>query len=571
MNNETLDTSILTWINTFELKNPVKSIEELYDGVVFNEILNDINPIWFKALQINEGDNEGNWVVIFNRLKKIYSLISGFFAEELGQSIVEIDAPNFNLISKNKDTREIIKFAQLILVLAVQSEKNKDYIQKITSLNQGNQQWLMISIEEIMDKLSKVNETSESIAEANLNEVKQLKAERDELIAKRKELSNKLETVQRENIRISEQKKILEERIREFEEQMEAVDKLGKTDLILKSEIASLKNQLDLSEDKCQEMELINEQKQKTIDNLEKKITEISKQAEEAGLLKDKMDEFDHMKIRLNASEEVVARYKRKLEDNQVLLKQLKDLQKESQEQSEKNQVLEEEHVKYNNLKQLAKEYKETIVSLESRKNELYSELQSVQNKVNEYEKKIHSLEEQNAQSMDLIQELQEKITNLEFANGNIDFDEHQMNLQAQLNSTDVAERIKNITALKEKFENDYMEAYKENLKLKGELNQITSDDYSQDNKKIIKEYMEEINKLNSRIKNYENAMEIERAGGDITTSRAFFDLQNDNKILNEKVKNIVNENTAQKEEIERLKEEIKQLKSSENELKKTK
>jgi len=29
-------------INTFELKNSVKTIEELYDGVVFSEILNDM-------------------------------------------------------------------------------------------------------------------------------------------------------------------------------------------------------------------------------------------------------------------------------------------------------------------------------------------------------------------------------------------------------------------------------------------------------------------------------------------------------------------------------------------------
>jgi len=107
------------------------------------------NPVWFKAIQTNEGESDGNWVVIFNRLKKIYSLLSGYYAEELGQSVVEIESPNFNLISKNKDKREIVKFAQLILVLAVQSEKNREYIQKITSLNQANQQWIMISIEEV--------------------------------------------------------------------------------------------------------------------------------------------------------------------------------------------------------------------------------------------------------------------------------------------------------------------------------------------------------------------------------------------------------------------------------------
>jgi len=384
MNNETLDSSIINWINTFELKNPVNSIEELYDGVVFNEILNDINPAWFKKLQPNEGENTQNWVVIFNRLKKIYSLVSGYYAEELGQSIIKVESPNFNAISKSKDTTEILKFAQLILVLAVQSEKNKEYISKITSLNQANQQWIMISIEEIMDKLSKVNDSNESE-----DSIRLLRAERDELYENKKELSNKLDYLQRENMRITEQKKILEDRIRDFEAQLEAVDELGKTDSLLKSEISSLKNQLGLSEDKCQEMELLNEQKQKTIDNLEKRLVEISKQAEEAGYLKDKMDEYYHMKIRLNASEEVVAKYKRKLEDNQILLQQYKNLEKESKEQSENLQHLEEEQAKYNNLKQMAKGYKETIATLEAKNRDLFNELKIVQNQSIESEKKI--------------------------------------------------------------------------------------------------------------------------------------------------------------------------------------
>jgi len=440
-----------------------------------------------------------------------------------------------------------------------------------------------------MDKLSKVNDTNESlINEPNQNEVtiKLLKAERDELYEKKKELANKLESVQRENMRITEQKKILEDRIRDFEDQLEAVDKLGKTDLILKSEISSLKNQLGLSEDKCQEMELLNEQKQKIIDNLEKRIVEISKQADEAGILKDKMDEFDHMKLRLNASEEVVAKYKRKLEDNQILLKQFKDLQKESREQEEKNQVLEEEHVKYNNLKQLVKEYKERINTLEIKNGELLSELQNVQNEINENEKKIQNLEEQNAASIDLIQELQEKINNMELNNNNNEFNvESQLNeskelelkmkiaeLEEKVKLSDIGEaekKIKDITALKEKFENDYMKIYQENLKLKGEMSNMSYEDPSNyNNKKILNEYMDEIEKLRTKLNDYENAIEIERAGGDITTTRAFINLQNENKDLNMKYKAIDNENNNYKEEINRLKQEIEKLKNSEKELK---
>jgi len=531
MTNETLDSSIINWVNTFKLKNSVKTIEDLYDGVVFSEILNDINNVWFKASQSNVGENNENWVVVFNRLKKIYSLIIGFYTEELGQSIVEIETPNFNSIAKNKDSHEIIKFAQLILVLAVQSEKNKEYIQKITSLNQSSQQWLMISIEEIMDKLSKVNDFSDGlIDDPSQNEVtiKLLKAERDELYEKKKELSDKLESVKRENIRISEQKKILEDRIKYFEEQMEVEDKLGKNDSILKSEISNLKNQLDLSEDKCQEMELLNEQKQKTIDSLEKRIVEISKKAEEAGLLKDKMDEFDHMKSLLNNSEKIAARYKRKLEDNQLLLKEIKDLQKERKEQSEKNQELKVENAKYTNLKLLTKEYKAKIIALEAKNNELLEELKRIQNEINNNEEKIRKLEEINEESVDLIQELEEKLSNMMLINENNEFNiqtqinnskelELKMkiaNLEEQLyskNPTELEARIKDITKLKEKFENDYMTVYQENLKLKGELNQNTDDGgMDSDSRKIIDKYKEEIYQLNNKLKNYESINKID-------------------------------------------------------------
>ena len=98
---------------------------------------------------------------------------------------------------------------------------------------------------------------------------------------------------------------------------------------------------------------------------------------------------------------------------------------------------------------------------------------------------------------------------------------------------------------------------------------QIKINSLGTDSRKIINEYMEEINKLNNKLKNYENAIEIERAGGDITTSRAFFDLQNENKDLIVKMRNSEAENNAQRDEIARLKDEIAKLKASEEDLKK--
>jgi len=91
----------------------------------------------------------------------------------------------------------------------------------------------------------------------------------------------------------------------------------------------------------------------------------------------------------------------------------------------------------------------------------------------------------------------------------------------------------------------------------------------SSDSKKVINSYIEEINRLTNKLSNYENAIEIERAGGDITTSRAFFELQKDNKVLNNKIKETIAENSSQKDEIAKLKQEIERLKASETDLKK--
>jgi len=89
------------------------------------------------------------------------------------------------------------------------------------------------------------------------------------------------------------------------------------------------------------------------------------------------------------------------------------------------------------------------------------------------------------------------------------------------------------------------------------------------DRRKTIDKYKDEIYQLNNRLKNYEDAIEIERAGGDITMSEAFFDLQQENKALNAEMKNTLAENASQSDEISKLKQEIQKLKASEANLKK--
>lgn len=61
--------------------------------------------------------------------------------------------PNVNLtaIAKDADLHELLSMCQLVIAIAVQSDNNKLYIEKIQSLTQKSQHALMVSIEEVMN------------------------------------------------------------------------------------------------------------------------------------------------------------------------------------------------------------------------------------------------------------------------------------------------------------------------------------------------------------------------------------------------------------------------------------
>ena len=84
-----------------------------------------------------------------NNLKKLYKLLTRYYEEVLGQPTHNLDAPNLNAIARDSDLAETVKLGQMVVALAVQSERNQVYIEKIQALSQKSQHALMLAIEQV--------------------------------------------------------------------------------------------------------------------------------------------------------------------------------------------------------------------------------------------------------------------------------------------------------------------------------------------------------------------------------------------------------------------------------------
>ncbi|ORY93215.1 hypothetical protein BCR43DRAFT_444510 [Syncephalastrum racemosum] len=179
-----LEDAFVEWFNTFECKSsPIDTVVELADGVVFSEVLTDIDAKWFKQLSKPNGHNNvsaentngtaakdaNNWVTRLNNLKKLHKLITRYFEEVLGQDPELLPAVNLNTIAKDADLHELLLLCQLIVAIAVQSDNNRTYIDMIQSLSQKSQHALMVSIEEVMNSFNNEDTTNTRMSQLSGN------------------------------------------------------------------------------------------------------------------------------------------------------------------------------------------------------------------------------------------------------------------------------------------------------------------------------------------------------------------------------------------------------------------
>ncbi|KAJ3020272.1 UNVERIFIED_CONTAM: Protein Hook 1 [Siphonaria sp. JEL0065] len=537
-----LDLAFVDWARTFPLSHRPSGIASFCDGGLFSEILAEIDPAWFKARTGAElGDN---WVLKFNGLKKTYKLVTSYYDEVLGQTHVStaLAVPNLTAIARDDDTEEVLKFAQLVVTLAVQCENNQKHIERIQSLAPESQHALMLAIEQIMSRLQE----AAAFAEANdldrpgssaailADEKVILEAENSSLHEQLRNLKAKYEELQAEKRELQFGMKEMQQA--SGQEGAGATAGPASADFVLRSQIDILKAELEKSEARREEADVLSRQQAASIKELTKKFDDASRRAEEVNHYKDQLDEFKHYADKLQKSEAMIEKYKKKMEESSDLRKQMKTLENQNSQLLERSQQLEEEYRKVSSYKPLMDTYKEQIAALESKNSSLQVENSKLEFEVNENRGKVERLDALRRNDLDQIQMLEDQVRELELmgglavsSEGSLGNDlnnslrakiaqlEQELHTVKQSGGHDRIYVLENLledsNRLKQKFENDFMQAYQRNLSLEHEMKQLRTvsssdnDEVTQKLRAQLAEYQSELAMAQRRLAEAEIAI----------------------------------------------------------------
>lgn len=122
------------------------------------------------------------------------------------------------------------------------------------------------------------------------------------------------------------------------------------------------------------------------------------------------MDEYRHTAEKLQKAENVIEKYKKKLEESADLRKQNKELENANHELVSRNHKIEDEYRNVLAFKTLMDSYKDQVATLETKNNELIREKNKLEYEISQYTKKIDSLEADRARDSERILSLEDHL-----------------------------------------------------------------------------------------------------------------------------------------------------------------
>lgn len=90
-----------------------------------------------------------NWVLRFSSLKRLYRLITQYYADVLHQPASALEVPDLQAVAKDYNVPETLRLCRLTIGIAVQSDKKKEVVESIQGLNESHQSSLMRAIEKV--------------------------------------------------------------------------------------------------------------------------------------------------------------------------------------------------------------------------------------------------------------------------------------------------------------------------------------------------------------------------------------------------------------------------------------
>ncbi|KAJ3059107.1 hypothetical protein HDU98_004899 [Podochytrium sp. JEL0797] len=195
----------------------------------------------------------------------------------------------------------------------------------------------------------------------------------------------------------------------------------------------------------------------------------------------------------------MIEKYKKKMEETSDLRKQMKTLEAQNLQLSDRSQQLEDEYRKVSSYKPLMDTYKDQIAVMEHKNSALQVEHSKLEFECNEARAKVDRLDALRRNDLDQIQALEEQVRELELMGGGIGMSDTPVGtLGTDLNNSLRAKiaqleqdlqtathnpshdriyvlesLLQDSTRLKDKFEQDFLQTYQKNLALDNELRQL--------------------------------------------------------------------------------------------------
>ncbi|XP_070493215.1 protein hook [Chironomus tepperi] len=355
--------SLIKWLKILELSGARSSAMDLSTGVTLGELLAVLVPNYTpKIRNISISDN---WRSKASNLKKIVDSVVMYYSDELDLSLDEHLIPDVFKISENNDEAELIKLIKLLLGIAVNCENKLQYITQIMEMEEDIQRNIMKALQEI-ENIGTPSSTKNSMNVQNLD----IRDDHEMLAQKLHEKENLISLMTEEKIAMQHEINKLQMAIEKYENQA----LIGEDGISLgaplqgsvrmnelRKQIEILKNDLLLSETMKEDLKMKSMHQEKQISSLQMKIDELTKASSELSQIKDEVDILRDANEKAKEYERQLAIYKKKLEDNNDIKRQIKHLEERAAEYLKQNLTYEEELKKLSALKSQVDLYKNQL------------------------------------------------------------------------------------------------------------------------------------------------------------------------------------------------------------------
>ncbi|WVF72769.1 hypothetical protein IAT40_007587 [Kwoniella sp. CBS 6097] len=432
--------ALVAYFNTFKLNKPIISFRDLADGKALMEVMGSIDATHFKNVTTGRtstaasGSTE-NWVLRMNTLKRLYRLLLSFplpppHARNL--SLSNLPEPPFSTIAKASSTSEgskgLAQICRMCLAVGVWGPSNERIIGKIQGLRESHMAELMKGIEEVTATLPET-ERSE-----NSSPIKQpadfspppsgLRQERDRLLQESDELQKRCEQMVQQ---VEELTLNLDEVKSERDEALESLAAaradpsapgagLRTSQTAATAELDRLRTDLGKAEDNLAHTESDLEKQVNLVAELNKTVEKLQNEAAEAVKLRDQVDEYRHAAERLKKSENVIEKYKKKLEESAGLRRELRNLEEENAALVNTNASLEADLKKAGASKGLIDNYKSQIEVLEKKSTDQAKEIVELATQLEMTRAELSDMEREYERDQDELQHHQEKLKEMELS-----------------------------------------------------------------------------------------------------------------------------------------------------------